>query len=328
MLTVFHIILLLTILIVGSCSYEGEPEMKGSITIGMESTAVNSLIYIAEDRGYFIANGLDIVIDDTYSSGAASTQGMLEGEADISTAAEFSLVRYAFLNKPVLTIGSIDMFMHMKLIGRKDRGIEDVSDLEGKKIGVPINTAADFKLGRFLHLNGVNTSGLAIADVQAPDAVEALVNGGVDAIVTWQPIVMILQDRLGERAVTMAVQSEQPMYCILYALNKWVQENPDLVKRFLKSLMQAEEFLIQYTDQARAIVQKRLSYDERYLETIWPEHQFTLRLDQSLILALEDQARWMIENKLTEEENVPNFLEFIHEESLEEVKPLSISIIR
>jgi ABC-type nitrate/sulfonate/bicarbonate transport system substrate-binding protein len=321
-------ILLLLPFILGSCSYESEPEKKESLTIGMEATAVNSLIYIAQDMGFFSANNLEVIINDSYPSGAAATAGMLESKADISTAAELALVRYAFAGKPVLTLGSIDMFMHMKLISRKDLGIESISDFEGKKIGVPIKTAADFKLDRFLKLHGVDTSKITILDVQAPDAVDALINGAVEAVVTWQPNVMIIQDALGERAVTWQVQSGQLMYGILMTTERWIKKNPDLAKRLMKSLLEAEDYLIQNADQAKGIVQKSLGYDERYLETIWPEHQFTVRLDQSLILAMEDQARWMMENNMTEEKNVPDFLDYISTQGLESVKPVAVNLIR
>jgi ABC-type nitrate/sulfonate/bicarbonate transport system substrate-binding protein len=321
-------ILLLPTLIFGSCSYEAEPVKKKTITIGMEATAVNSLIYIAQHMGFFSANNLEVIINDGYPSGAAATADMLEGKADISTAAELALVRYAIVGKPVLAIGSIDMFMHMKLISRKDLGIENVGDFDGKKIGVPIKTAADFKLDRFLKLHGVDTSKITIVDVQAPDAVDALINGAVEAIVTWQPNVMIIQDALGERAVTWQVQSGQLMYAILMTTERWIKKNPDLLKRLMISLLEAENYLIQNTDQAKGIVQKSLGYDERYLETIWPEHQFTVRLDQSLILAMEDQARWMIENNLTEGKNVPDFLDYINTQGLESVKPAAVNLIR
>ena len=134
----------------------------------MEATAVNSLIYIAENQGYFSANGIRINIQDDYPSGAAATEQMLAGGADISTTAEFAIVRYAFQRKATRTLGSIDMFMHMKLIGRRDRGINKISDLGGKRIGVPLKTAADFKLGRFLELHGLDKSNITIVDAQAP----------------------------------------------------------------------------------------------------------------------------------------------------------------
>lgn len=322
------LLLLLAIGFIGSCSPKDDTGKEKSITIGMEDTAVNSLIYIAKELKYFADNGIEMTIKDGYSSGAAAAEGMLNGEVDIATAAELAVVRHAFARKETRVLGSIDMFVHMKLIGRKDLGIKRISDLAGKRIGVPVKTAADFKLGRFLDLHGIDKSKITIVDVQAPQAVEALTNKTVDAIVAWQPNVMAIEDQLGDKATIWDVQSGQPMYCILVTAEMFAAENSDLLKRFMKSLLQAENYLIQNSDHARAIVQKRLDYSDRYMKTIWPEHNFSLRLEQSLILAMEDQARWMIENRLTREKRVPNFLEYLNEDSLETVKPQAVSIIR
>jgi NitT/TauT family transport system substrate-binding protein len=322
------VLLLMVTSFLSGCSRDEGAAMHGTVTVAMESTAVNSLIYIAEEKGFFSANGLEMVIDDSHPSGAAATEWMMEGGADVSTTAELAIVRYAFGRKQALTIGSIDMFTHMKLIVRKDLGIEDASDLQGKKVGVPTGTAADFKLGRFLDLHGIDSRKVTIVDTQFPQAVDALIDGTVDAVVTWQPNVMALVDRLGDDAGVWEVQSGQPMYGVLVTTESWVREHPDLVQRFMKSLVQAEEFLVRNEDHGGAIIRKRLEYDDRYFRTIWPEHQFSVRLDQSLILAMEDQARWMISNSLTDEKKVPDFLESIHTSSLKAIKPGAVNIIR
>jgi len=64
------------------------------------------------------------------------------------------------------------------------------------------------------------------------------------------------------------------------------------------------------------------------MQTIWPEHQFSLSLDQSLIAAMEDEARWMIKNNLTREKEIPDFMKFIFMDGLEAVKPEAVNIIR
>lgn len=57
-------------------------------------------------------------------------------------------------------------------------------------------------------------------------------------------------------------------------------------------------------------------------------HEYTLSLDQSLIVAMEDQARWMISNNLTKESTVPNFMDYIYEDALKKIKPRAVNIIR
>jgi len=50
-------------------------------------------------------------------------------------------------------------------------------------------------------------------------------------------------------------------------------------------------------------------------------------LDQSLVLALEDEARWAIKNKLTSKTKVPNYLNHIHLDALKSVAPSAVTII-
>lgn len=64
------------------------------------------------------------------------------------------------------------------------------------------------------------------------------------------------------------------------------------------------------------------------MAAVWDKNQFSLSLDQSLILAMEDEARWMIKNNLTNEKNVPNFLDYIYEDGLKAVKPEAENVIR
>lgn len=305
-------------------NYTGKAE---SVTIGMEATAVNSLIYIAENQNYFAANGLNVIIKD-YASGLAAVNGMLNNEVDIATAAEFVIVGKALTNERIRTVGSIDKFRHNYLIGRKDRGIENVADLEGKKVGLPLKTAAEFYLGRFLELQGMHIQQVTLVDVSPPKLVDALLNGEVDAVIAWQPNARSIEDRLGNGIVKWPAQSEQATYCSVISTDAWIAAHPELADRFLNSLAQAEAYLIRRPAEARAIVQKRLKYEDAYIATIWPEHQFSLSLDQSLILALEDEARWMINNALTDEKKTPDFLDYIYVAGLEEIKPEAVNIIR
>jgi NitT/TauT family transport system substrate-binding protein len=75
----------------------------------------------------------------------------------------------------------------------------------------------------------------------------------------------------------------------------------------LKSLTQAENYLYRNPEAAKAIIQKRVNYDDVLIKTFWSENQFTISLDQSLIVAMEDEARWMISNNLTTGKAGPQF---------------------
>jgi len=307
---------------------KGYSDKRESITLATPLNESSALIYIAEDRHFFTGNGLNVTVRD-YDFGALALNGMLRGEADIALATEFPLVVKAFQKEKVCTIGSIGKFEFVYLIGRKDRGIEKISDLKGKRVGTARATIAEFYLGRYLNLHGMNREEIILVDLQkSGQLMDAIVSGNIDAIVTQQPYVASAGERLGANSVVWPVQSGQAMFSPIICRDEWITHHPELVNRLLNSLAQAEEYVMNHTVEAEAILQKRLNLKSSYAKTVWLRNQFSLSLDQSLILAMEDEARWMIKNNLTNEKQVPDFRNYIYLDGLKAVKPQAVNIIR
>lgn len=53
-----------------------------------------------------------------------------------------------------------------------------------------------------------------------------------------------------------------------------------------------------------------------------------LSLDQTLIVAMKDEAQWMINRNLTGEKPIPDFVDFLHVDSLKAIRPEAVNIIR
>ena len=306
--------------------YGGAPD---PITVAYSPFESTALFWIAVDQHFLEKNGLNVSLR-SYNSGPAALEGMLDGEADIAVGtSEFPLVGKAFQKARVRAMGNIDKGSFIYLVGRRDRGIGNVSDLKGKRIGTTFGTVAEFHLGRFLLLHGIEPGEVHLVDVTTPeDWVNAVATGDIDAIATAQPYANEAGDRLGANAITWPVQSSQPVFGLVISTDDWIKAHPEQARRFLGSLAQAEEFATTHPDEAKAIVQRRLGLDPGYMEAVWQQNQFTLSLDQSLVLAMEDEARWMIANNLTDATSVPDFRDYLYPDCLEAVKPGSVNIIR
>lgn len=316
-------------LIVGSvsCARGGFSGKVESITIGSAPLESSALVYVAEDQRFFADNGLNVTIRD-YDTGAAAFNGLLDREVDIAVPAEYPLIGAAFKGQEVQAIASIDKVQYFFLFGRKDRGIETTADLKGKRIGVVQKTIAEFYMGRFLALQGVDIGEVKPVNVSLSQSEDAITNSDVDAIVARPPYAIAIEKRLGANGVVWPAQSSQALYALLIGQNNWIREHPEPIKRLLRSLAQAEEYIIKNPAQAKAIVQKRLNFDDAYMATIWSQNQFSLTMDQSLVVAMEDEARWMIGNNLTDAKDVPNFLGYVFEDALNAISPGAVNIIR
>jgi NitT/TauT family transport system substrate-binding protein len=158
--------------------------------------------------------------------------------------------------------------------------------------------------------------------------VDAIIRGSLDCVVVWNPFARQIIKEMADNATVLRVQSDQPAYAVAVAQNDWLTAHEEIIKRSLKAIAQAELYVINHPSEAKAIVQKRMNYDDAFMETVWSENQFSLSLDQSLITAMEDEARWMVKNKLTSERQIPDFLNYIYVDALKAVKPEAVSIIR
>jgi NitT/TauT family transport system substrate-binding protein len=319
--------LMALVLSLWSCSrgdYSGKME---TVTIGATPIEGSALIYVADEQKFFVNNGVKVVFKD-YDTGVAAVEGLLKGEVDVALTMEFVIVGKSLQKQEVLSLATIDKSMIFYIIARADRRIKTAADLKGKKIGVPRQTITEFYLGRMLELNGMRIQQVTMADTKASDPAGTIAGGDVDAVITWEPHVTQIRQQMGNRVIIWSAQSGQMAYWSVVSTPRWINKHPDIVRKFLNSLTQAEVHIPLHPKEGKAIVQKRLKYDDVYMAAVWPEHEFSLSLDQSLILAMEDEARWMIKNNLTKEKTIPDFTKYIYTDGLKAVKPEAVNIIR
>jgi NitT/TauT family transport system substrate-binding protein len=304
--------------------YSGKVE---PITIGRPLSDSGTLIFTAEDQHLFAANGIRVT-QKTYDTGLAAINGLLNNEIDFSGSAEYPVVVKAFEKASISIIASFARTYNEYVVGLIDKGIRNEVDLRGKRVGLPRGALPEFYLGRFLDLHGMSIRDVTLTNLTPKQAVDAVASGSVDAVVVWEPYVSQIKEQRTTGIVSWSVHSGQAQYAVLVGRNDWIKRHPELVKRVLKSLARAEEYVVQHPAQAKAILKKRYQHDDAYVARVWPEHQFSLSLDQALVLAMEDEARWMIKNKLTSEKQIPDFMNYIYVDGLKAVKPEAVKIIR
>ena len=146
------LILSFSLLVVG-CSQEQVEFDK--VTLGAETSLLTAAVWVAEDQGYFQEQGLDLTIKE-FDSGKASFNDMLNGGVDISTVAPTPIMFNSFKRQDFSIFATfVDSNEDVKVITRKDVGINSAADLKGKKIGIVDGSTSQFFLGAFLIYNQI-----------------------------------------------------------------------------------------------------------------------------------------------------------------------------
>jgi len=298
------------------------------VTVAYSPFESSGLFLVAVDQHFFEQNGLNLTLYRS-SSGAAALDDMLNGKADMAVSvSEYPLVSKVFQGTTARALASMDKAEYIYIVARKDRGIVNASDLKGKRIGTSTGSIAGFYLGRFLTLNGMGIGDVRTVNIATPgETADAVVDGDLDAAVLAQPYADQARDLLGANATSWPAQSSQPLFALVVSTEEWIAGHPDQASRFLRALAEAEAYTNAHPAGAGAIIQRELNFDPAYMDTVRQQNQFGLSLDQSLVLAMEDESRWMIANNLTNATAVPDFGKYIYPDALNAVKPGSVNVI-
>ncbi|HXX58801.1 MAG TPA: NrtA/SsuA/CpmA family ABC transporter substrate-binding protein [Thermodesulfovibrionales bacterium] len=313
-----------------SCSRTGQkasgPPEK--VTIALSATTDAVLAEVAQVQGLYRREGLEAILH-LHPYGKLALEDVLSGQADFATVAETPVMFAIMKGEKISVIASIESsHRDNAIIARRDRGILTLKDLKGKKVAVTRGTTSDYFLDAILVPKGVAPKEVELADLKAEKIPQALANGDIDAASTFNPYTLQAQKKLGGRGITFQDENIYTWTFNLVATQEFIRKNPERVKKMLRALVRAEEFVSQNGTQAQKILVDFTGIDIEIVRAVWADTTFRVSLDQALILALEDESQWAIANGLTSATKIPNYLDFIYLKGLQEVKPEAVRILR
>ncbi len=329
---VFAIIIILVILIGGGVWYFQSVQQSlhttlTNITIGMGQNAASTLLIVAEDNRYFEQHGLNVTFSKPPSASIAM-QNLVDRKNDFIFVNEYEISDPAMNNKNIRVIGTLTESDVNFIVARRDRGIVQVQDLEGKKIGVTKGSIREYFLDRFFVLNGLSINKIKIINLQLAPLVNATVNGDIDASFSSEPYVFQMRQQMGENVVVWPVNLGQHAYFSLVCNEITVQEHREIIEALLSSVLEAETYVNSHPEEAKKIARKQINFDEQYMEQDWLNHHFSVTLSQSLITSMNDETRWRIRKNLTDVKDLPDFSKYISSDILYKLKPSAVTLIR
>jgi len=303
------------------------PKIPGKVKIAAYAGETTSLIWLSKELGFLEQAGLDVELKP-FAAGIFAVNALTNNEADIAVAAEFVLANKSFSEPELRILSSIVSAKTIFVVGHKSRNIESPSDLKGKRIGVTLGSNAEFFLGQFLTLYGLQFNDINIVDLKPPQLVKSMLDGSIDAAITWHPNVYVIEQQLGEKVIKFDAQKMQDYFFVLLAKSGWLQSHPTHTERLMQALIWTEDWIKKHPDETKKTIEKIFKGDPKYIAMMVDLHSYQVKFSQNLMVALDAQKRWLIKNKGFDAAQQPNLLNFIYPSALKKIKPSAVTVIK
>lgn len=299
------------------------------VRLGISVHQITGLVAIAQEQQYFESEKL-IPSIQLYKSGILALEDLKNGKQDVITVAETPVAFAGFDRSDlriIATIGSTDT--EIKIVARKDSGISSPADLAGKIIATnKKGTSQHFFLHLFLLKHGIADSDVTSIFSDPTDLERKLVEGEVDAAVLSAPSDTQALLNLGANGIVFEAPGLYERSYNLVTTDAYVMAHPEVIERILKALIKAQSYSQNDPERAMQIIASVFSIDEQDVRAVWPNVELKVSLDQSLLTALDDEARWALQTEQVAGDSIPNFFNMLSLDAMDSVAPREISVIR
>lgn len=229
---------------------------KKEVTIAVGGKA---LIYylpltIAELRGYFKDEGLDVKVVD-FAGGSKALQAVVGGSADVVSGAFEHPINLQSKGQAYRSF-ALQGRAPMIVLGVSTRTMPDYkspADLKGKKIGVTApGSSTNMMASFFLAQHGLKPSDVSFIGVGAgAGAITAVRSGQVDAIANLDPVISTLLKEDGIKIISDArtladtrsiFGGNMPAAC-LYTAQSFLNQNPNSAQALANAIVRADKWI-------------------------------------------------------------------------------------
>ena len=228
------------------------PAEKTKLVLGVGG---KTLLYylpltIAEQKGFFKAQGLDVEIND-FGGGSKSLQALVGGSVDVVTGAYEHTIRMQAKGQDIRAVLEMGRFPGIVIAVKKSLAgeIKSMKDAKGRKIGVTAPGSSTALCAQYAMVKaGLKPTDASIIGVGAGAApVAAMKKGEIELLSHLEPVISKLEQD-GDIEILIETRTEagskalfggsNPAACI-YLRQDFIAKNPGTTQRLVNGMMEA-----------------------------------------------------------------------------------------
>jgi ABC-type nitrate/sulfonate/bicarbonate transport system substrate-binding protein len=230
------------------------------IIIATSSMTLTSIPYlVAIEKKFFEKEGLSAQYVVMRSD--LAVRGLITADVDYNQSVS-SVLRAGVAGAPLITVAGIYNRTFFELIARRE--IKSLADLKGKTVGISrYGASTEYALRFGLKANGVDSDKhikiLAVGEDAA--RIAGLQNGTLAAIVSQVPA-NFFAHKVGGHTLLPLGEYMETLLAGVGLSQKKLEQNRDEVKRVVRALLRALDFMHTQPGEVKTLIQKRLAVSE------------------------------------------------------------------
>ncbi|MEC5217277.1 NitT/TauT family transport system substrate-binding protein [Actimicrobium sp. GrIS 1.19] len=304
-----------------------QPLVLAPVRMAIPLRIISAPMFVGMEQGAFRNAGVNIIAQP-FEMARDALKSLMDGKSDLTLIADTRLMFALLDGADIAVLANVAQSRRsLGIVTRIDRGINRLADLQGKKIGLTLGTNLPYFLDALLQINSVGNDRVNWVDLD-PDALhQAFKAGRIDAAAMFQPYLARLEQEMDGRVKVFFGEEVYAFRLVLVGRPGYIDSHPEEVRRVLKGLLTATDSIHADPVAARRVVGKMFKMDDALMARIFDPEDYVVSLDQALLLALDDQSRWAMKERLAPARAMPNFLNVTRYQFLETVKPGAVTLV-
>jgi len=292
---------------------------KMTIATGVDPSF--SAYYVAKSAGIFEKNGLDVQVN-TGPSGSAMVAYVIQNQVQSAFGAEAAGVQNHNIDPNVVV--AAEGALMLQWYGLVARDYTSLDQLKGKKIGVARGSASEVFWLAMIDKFKLNAADFKIVQVEAPEMVAALERHDIDAFSAWEPWLTRAVASIPNTKLLQTNEGVMSPRVYIYLNRGWAEKNPAAATSFMRSMVEATDFINKEPAKASTMVAAFLKLDKDLTESLMKKLQFDVRLDDKSMenfVTVQEQLKGL--GKLAKP---VDFKQFVDSDFLKKVRPDSVNL--
>ena len=291
------------------------------MTIGTGVDPAFSQFYVASGARIFQKNGLDVEIK-TASSGSAMIPFLIGNQIQAAYGSDLAGVINHNVDPNIVAVAEgTKLIRWLAVVGKN---IPDLNGLKGKRIGVTKGTSGEVFWRALSDKFGLKAADYTFINVEAPEEVAALERGDTDAFVGWEPWPTRAVNSVEGAKILIDAEGILNNRNYLFMYRPWIEQNSEAAKRFMRSMVEATDYIEKNRKEAAELVSKFLKMPLDLTTELMTKVQYRMDWDEGALDTIKICAK-----QLTDEGKMKKPLDwnsYVYTDLLKAVQPEAVKI--